>query len=181
MTTANLTIILPDETQTVTLAQALADTILQELGDSSSQGETPAQNSQSAATLHLCGDLGAGKTTFVRAFLRHCGVTGRIKSPTFALLEAYNVSSLNFYHIDFYRFSDPREWADAGFRDLFQPDSVVLIEWPEKAAGTLPTPDVLIQLATLHEGRVAVLEARTPRGTRWLNKLNPNLHGSHET
>jgi len=135
---------------------------------------TPVQSDQAAAVIHLSGDLGAGKTTFARAFLRQCGVTGRIKSPTFALLEAYNVSSLNFYHIDFYRFSDPREWADAGFRDLFQPDSVVLIEWPEKADGTLPTADVLIQLDDHDPGRIAVLEARTPRGTRWLNKLQTN-------
>ncbi|AWB35292.1 tRNA (adenosine(37)-N6)-threonylcarbamoyltransferase complex ATPase subunit type 1 TsaE [Orrella marina] len=168
MTTHHLKLNLQDETATERLAQKLASTILQD------HASAPVQSDQAAAVIHLSGDLGAGKTTFARAFLRQCGVTGRIKSPTFALLEAYNVSSLNFYHIDFYRFSDPREWADAGFRDLFQPDSVVLIEWPEKADGTLPTADVLIQLDDHDPGRIAVLEARTPRGTRWLNKLQTN-------
>lgn len=168
MTTHFLKRNLQDETATEELARQLASIILKD------RSTTPVQRDQATAVVHLSGDLGAGKTTFARAFLRQCGVTGRIKSPTFALLEAYNVSSLNFYHIDFYRFSDPREWADAGFRDLFQPDSVVLIEWPEKADGTLPTPDVLIQLADHDPGRIVTLEARTPRGTRWLNKLQTN-------
>lgn len=171
MTTNQINLTLPDESSTETLARALAQIILQD------RAEHPPAGLQAAAALHLRGELGAGKTTFARAFLRACGVSGRIKSPTFALLEAYNVSSLNFYHIDFYRFSDPREWADAGFRDLFQPDSIVLIEWPEKADDALPAPDVLIQLVDHDSGRIARLNARTPRGTRWLNKLQTQHQG----
>lgn len=171
MTTNQIHLTLADEASTERLARELAQIILQD------HAESPPAGMQAAGALHLQGDLGAGKTTFARAFLRQCGVTGRIKSPTFALLEAYNVSSLNFYHIDFYRFSDPREWADAGFRDLFQPDSIVLIEWPEKADAALPAPDVLIQLADHGSGRIARLDARTARGTRWLNKLHKQHQG----
>jgi len=165
MTTDKIDFFLENEAATEQLAKSLADIILPQCpADSQYQGV-------SAATLHLSGDLGAGKTAFARAFLRHCGVTGRIKSPTFALIEPYNVSRINFYHIDFYRFSDPREWADAGFRDLYQPDSILLIEWPEKAAGVLPEPDIHIQLTVQGDSRMAQLDARTARGTKWLDIL----------
>jgi tRNA threonylcarbamoyladenosine biosynthesis protein TsaE len=98
-------------------------------------------------------------------------VTGRIKSPSYALLESYKVSSLYFYHIDFYRFSDSSEWQDAGFRDLFRPDAVMLIEWPEKASDQLPAPDIMVHLSYAGVGRHARLEAHTKRGATWLTHL----------
>src|SRR5690606_3206336 len=125
--------------------------------------------------IHLKGDLGAGKTHFTRALLRACGVTGRIKSPSYALLESYKVSSLYFYHLDFYRFSDPREWVDAGFRDILQDNAVVLIEWPEKAGDLLPEPDLDLHLDYCGDGRLATLDARSAKGTLWITTLAPSL------
>lgn len=131
-----------------------------------------------SGSIHLKGDLGAGKTAFSRAFLRACGVTGRIKSPSYALLETYKVSNLYLYHLDFYRFSDPREWLDAGFRDLIRDDALVLIEWPEKAQDLLPPPDILISLEYSDSGRDVEIAAFTDRGQTWLNAIVPQK-GQH--
>jgi tRNA threonylcarbamoyladenosine biosynthesis protein TsaE len=128
--------------------------------------------------IHLRGDLGAGKTSFARAFLRAAGVTGRIKSPSYALLESYNLSNLYLYHFDFYRFSDPREWVDAGFRDILQSDAVVLIEWPEKAGDLLSPPDLDIYLEYADSGRFASLTAHSEKGQLWLTTLAPPAAGS---
>ena len=121
--------------------------------------------------IHLTGELGAGKTSLVRSFLRECGVTGRIKSPSYALLESYAVSNLYLYHLDFYRFSDPSEWLDAGFRDILKNDALVLIEWPERAAELLNDPDMLIELTYLPSGRHVTLNALTEKGLKWLTAL----------
>lgn len=96
--------------------------------------------------IFLQGDLGTGKSTFARAFLRAVGVEGRIKSPTYTLIEPYEVGDRCFYHLDLYRLADPEELEYLAFRDLLSEDSVLLIEWPEKAHGLLPTPDLQIQL-----------------------------------
>jgi tRNA threonylcarbamoyladenosine biosynthesis protein TsaE len=161
---------LPDETATEALGQQLAWIVLNTTNQDPPQSTTGGTE-QTAGLIYLQGNLGTGKTSLVRAFLRACGVTGRIKSPSYALLETYNVSRLNLYHIDFYRFNDPRELAEAGLRDLFTPDAVVLIEWPEKAAGHLPAPDLMIRLDLLGMGRRAEVEAATKRGASWLSKL----------
>ena len=95
-----------------------------------------------SAFIELHGPLGAGKTTFVRHLLRALGVCGRIKSPTYAVLEPYALPGLAIAHLDFYRFEDPREWADAGFRDVFAAPGLKLAEWPENAGGQLPVPDL---------------------------------------
>lgn len=91
--------------------------------------------------IFLHGDLGAGKTTLVRHVLRKLGVVGRIKSPTFAIVEPYRADGIAIWHCDFYRFDDPREWEDSGLRDLFASPGLKLVEWPEKAGGLLPRPD----------------------------------------
>jgi tRNA threonylcarbamoyladenosine biosynthesis protein TsaE len=122
-------------------------------------------------TVFLDGNLGAGKTTLTRGVLRGLGFTGRVKSPTYTLVEPYAVSSLYFYHFDLYRFNDPEEWEDAGFRDYFNSESVCLIEWADKAAGQLPAPDWLIELAPENEGRRLRLNANTPLGLACLNTL----------
>jgi tRNA threonylcarbamoyladenosine biosynthesis protein TsaE len=119
--------------------------------------------------LGLSGDLGAGKTSLVRALLRALGVMGPVKSPTFALLEPYVVSSLNFYHFDFYRFADPREFAAAGFRELFGPGAVCAIEWPERAEG-LPTPDLALTLRVEDPGRRVDIVAGSELGAACLNE-----------
>jgi tRNA threonylcarbamoyladenosine biosynthesis protein TsaE len=121
------------------------------------------------AYLELHGPLGAGKTTFVRHLLRALGVTGRIKSPSYAVLEPHRAGDLAISHFDFYRFSDPREWADAGFRDLFAAPGLKLAEWPEKAAGQLPVPDLRLDIeAQIDDTRTVELQALTPRGATLL-------------
>lgn len=161
---------LPDESATEALGQQLAAIVLSTPAQESAPS-SPSGSDQTAGLIYLQGNLGTGKTSLARAFLRACGVTGRIKSPSYALLETYNVSRLNLYHIDFYRFNDPKELAEAGLRDLFTPDAVVLIEWPEKAEGQLPAPDLMIRLDLLGMGRRAQVEAATQRGASWLSKL----------
>ena len=101
------------------------------------------------ALIELHGDLGAGKTTWVRHLLHALGVPGRIKSPTYALAERYDVGGLPIHHFDFYRFADPREWRDAGLRDAFAAPGLKLVEWPEKAGGLLPRPDLRLSLSLL--------------------------------
>jgi tRNA threonylcarbamoyladenosine biosynthesis protein TsaE len=126
------------------------------------------------ANLALHGPLGAGKTTFVRHLLRALGVTGRIKSPTYAVLEPHQVGELAISHFDFYRFDDPREWLDAGFRDLYAQPGLKLAEWPEKAAGVLPQPDLDIHLLPLEgDGRQVTLQAGTTRGVALLAAAGP--------
>jgi len=116
---------------------------------------------------YLEGDLGAGKTTLVRGLLRALGYAGRVKSPTYTLAETYELPGFELYHFDLYRMHDPREWLDAGFRDLGD-QAVSLIEWPEKATGWLPAPDVIVRLAVVDEGRALTCEAASPRGARFL-------------
>ncbi len=96
----------------------------------------------------LHGDLGSGKTTLVRHLLRALGVTGRIKSPTYAVVESYDTPGFGVWHFDFYRFGDPQEWEDAGFRDIFAGPGLKLVEWPDKAAGFLPQADIDFWLHT---------------------------------
>ena len=121
------------------------------------------------AYIELHGPLGAGKTTFVRHLLRALGVAGRIKSPTYAVLEPYTLPGLVVSHFDFYRFDDPREWADAGLRDLFAAPGLKLAEWPEKAAGMLPLPDLRLDIEPLEgDMRRVLVAAGTPRGVELL-------------
>lgn len=117
------------------------------------------------AYIELHGPLGAGKTTFVRHLLRALGVSGRIKSPTYAVLEPYALPGLNISHFDFYRFSDPREWADAGFRDLFAQPGLKLAEWPGNAVGMLPVADLRLDIEPREgDAREVRVEAGTRRG-----------------
>jgi len=119
-------------------------------------------------TIYLHGDLGAGKTTFVRGLLHRLGHVGKVKSPTYTLIEPYVVSGLQLYHFDLYRFIDPEEWDAAGFRDHFNPQSVCLVEWPERAEGLLPDADIDIHLSPYHQGRQATLSSNTDAGKQCL-------------
>jgi tRNA threonylcarbamoyladenosine biosynthesis protein TsaE len=116
--------------------------------------------------------LGAGKTTLVRGCLRALGYRGRVKSPTFTLVEVYRLSSLYLHHFDFYRFNDPREWIDAGFRDVFGGDNVCLVEWPEKAGNELPPADLAIRLEHAGNARTAHITAHTEAGAECLDRLS---------
>jgi tRNA threonylcarbamoyladenosine biosynthesis protein TsaE len=125
------------------------------------------------ALIELHGDLGAGKTTFVRHLLRALGVQGRIKSPSYAVVEPYTVATpqgeLNIWHFDLYRFADPREFEDAGFRDLLASPGLKLVEWPEKAQGVLPAPDLALHIsAQSDDSRSVQAIAHTQRGQELL-------------
>ncbi len=120
----------------------------------------------------LRGDLGAGKTTLVRAMLHALGYAGRVKSPTYALVELYEASGLHLRHFDLYRFRDPVEWEAAGFRDEFNGSNICLVEWPEKAQGLLPQEDIAIVFEILPHGRMATLAAHTAAGEKCLETLH---------
>ena len=140
---------LPDEAATLRLGEALA------------AGATD------GLVLHLCGELGSGKTTLVRGLLRALGFAGRVKSPSFSLLEPYTISSLNLYHFDFYRFKDRSEWTSSGFREYFGPGALCIVEWPERAGGLIGPPDLEIALRYRGEAREATLRAHSPAGAAW--------------
>ena len=121
------------------------------------------------AFIELHGPLGAGKTTFVRYLLRALGVPGRIKSPTYAVVEPYALPGLAISHFDFYRLTDPREWADAGFRDLFAAPGLKLAEWPEHAESMLPLADLRLFIEPQDDGSRSVrVEAGTACGVELL-------------
>jgi tRNA threonylcarbamoyladenosine biosynthesis protein TsaE len=129
--------------------------------------------------VQLLGDLGAGKTSLVRAALRALGHTGRVRSPTYTLVEPYTVArpdsaggELQLYHFDLYRFSDPAEWADAGFREYFAQGAVCLVEWPQRAGGLLGVPDLVFQLepGPNGEGRVLTAYAYSASGKACLER-----------
>jgi tRNA threonylcarbamoyladenosine biosynthesis protein TsaE len=165
MTIQSAEFALADERATARLGEALARAI---------RTMVPAI-ARHGLVVALAGDLGAGKTSVVRAMLRALGVTGAVRSPTFTLVEPYVVSSLNFYHFDFYRLADPEEFSFAGFRDMFGPASVCLIEWPDKAAGHLPQADLRIALRVADEGRQASLTAATELGTACLESITAEM------
>ena len=152
-----LNLYLPDEAATQALGAALAHT-------------APA-----AGWMALHGDLGAGKTTLVRAFLRALGYAGRVVSPTYTLVESYDIGARRIAHYDLYRLNDPEELEWMGAREDFGGDTLCLVEWPERGAGVLPPPDLAIHL--LHEGdsRRAELQAQSIVGDVWLNEVKNML------
>jgi tRNA threonylcarbamoyladenosine biosynthesis protein TsaE len=138
-------------------------------------GKACAARAANGLTLHLRGELGAGKTTLVRGFLRALGYQGRVKSPTYTLVEPYGDLRLNLYHFDFYRFEDRSEWLSSGFREHFNPDSLCIVEWPERAGDLIALPDLEIHLEyqndTGMETRRATLRAHTAAGETWLSSV----------
>ena len=148
---------LPDEAATLAFGQALGPLL------------------EPGMVVWLDGDLGAGKTTLVRALLRGLGHVGPVKSPTYTLVEVYVVSSLYLYHFDFYRFSEPEEFDDAGLGEYFRDDTVCLVEWPEKAAGYVPPADLTIVFrfsdGLPEAGRELECVADSEVGRRCLSKL----------
>jgi tRNA threonylcarbamoyladenosine biosynthesis protein TsaE len=121
------------------------------------------------AFIELRGDLGAGKTTLVRHLLRALGVRERIKSPTYTVVEPHEVAGLAIWHFDFFRFSDPREWEDAGLRDIFAGPGLKLAEWPENAGPLLPQADLVVRMQVrADESRHVTVNAQTPLGQELL-------------
>lgn len=123
--------------------------------------------------IHLCGELGAGKTTFVRGFLRGMGYEGVVKSPTYTLVESYEQLIKTVYHFDLYRLNDPLELENIGIRDYFEKGVICLIEWPEKAGTLLPPPDLKIEIAYFSdEQRKLTVTALSDRGRHVVQAIN---------
>ncbi|NII52996.1 tRNA (adenosine(37)-N6)-threonylcarbamoyltransferase complex ATPase subunit type 1 TsaE [Luteibacter sp. SG786] len=144
---------LPDEAATITLGQQLASLL------------------QGGLVVYLHGDLGAGKTTFARAFLRALGVGERVKSPTYSLIEGYDLEGRRAFHLDLYRIADPGELEWLGLDSLAEPGAIVLVEWPERGTGALPPVDLEIRFRHDGSGRIVSFEPRSSAGQHLINQL----------
>lgn len=146
-------------------------TIAQDEAAMISVGTALAQVLTQGTVVYLVGDLGAGKTTFTRGFLRGLGHQGAVKSPTYTLVEPYELAQGIVYHFDLYRLQDPEELELLGIRDYFNADSIVLVEWPGRGEPLLPSPDVLLNISVLETGRALQFSAFTPHGQQALQQL----------
>jgi tRNA threonylcarbamoyladenosine biosynthesis protein TsaE len=148
---------LPDSGATETLGRSLAATL--------------PRSATTGAVLYLQGELGTGKTTTARSLLQALGVIGKVRSPTYALIDTYVLPGLACVHIDLYRVQSRSEVEELGIRDLSGPGSLMLIEWPEKGAGAIPPADLLLALDYAGEARQASVRAESQFGNDWLSKL----------
>lgn len=153
MSVAPVKVNLPNEAATVALARRLAPAL------------------RDGGVLFLRGELGAGKTTFARALLRALGVGERVKSPTYSLLERYNVDGRDAFHLDLYRIAGAGELEWLGLDELDQPPAIVLVEWPERGTGALPAPDLEVALEHEDNGRRGYLTPMSTRGRDWLDAI----------
>ncbi|WP_229819759.1 tRNA (adenosine(37)-N6)-threonylcarbamoyltransferase complex ATPase subunit type 1 TsaE [Kushneria pakistanensis] len=149
-------------------------TIILEAGDEAAQvaiGRQLADALEYRGIVYLNGELGAGKTTLTRGVLRALGHDGAVKSPTYTLVEPYNLDGGRVYHFDLYRLADPEELEFLGARDMFADESLTLVEWPIRGEGWLPAADVVITLSLIEQGRRLVLESGSDHGARALTRL----------
>ena len=148
---------LADEEATIAMGLALATVVKTKL--------------KQGVVVFLNGDLGAGKTTLSRGFVRGMGHKGNVKSPTYTLVEPYDLADWHVYHFDLYRLSDPEELEYMGIRDYFEDNCCCLIEWPEKGRGLLAKEDLIINIAYIGEQRNISLNASTEKGVNLLKEL----------
>ncbi len=130
-----------------------------------------ARHTKAGCVIFLQGDLGAGKTTFVRGFLQSLGFQGNVKSPTYTLVEPYELGDMTVFHFDLYRLGDPEELEYLGIRDYFTDQSICLIEWPERGEGVLPLADLLLNITVEQRGRRINWQAQTEKGRQLADKL----------
>lgn len=130
-----------------------------------------ARTLQAGCVIYLDGNLGAGKTTFVRSVLQTLGYEGRVKSPTYTLVERYEAGGFQLRHFDLYRFRDEEEWETAGFRDEFDGHNICMVEWPELAGQLLPAADIVIAFEILTQGRTVTISAFSDLGEQCLSTL----------
>ena len=123
------------------------------------------------AVIYLHGDLGAGKTTLVRGYLKSLGYPGPVRSPTYTLVEPYDTAAGRVYHLDLYRLADPEELEFLGIRDIQAEQGIMLVEWPEQGNGCLPAADLVLSIAHRADGRDVEFEANTEQGTRILSAM----------
>lgn len=138
-------------------------------------GATCSRASHLVSSIYLLGDLGAGKTTFVRGFLTGLGHEGAVKSPTYTLVESYTLDGKTIHHFDLYRLNQAEELEAIGVRDYFENAALCLLEWPEKAEGFLPDPDIMIDLEYDGEGRQGHIKALSDQGVSFLTDIKNNL------
>jgi len=148
------------------LQRTLADAVAME-----TLGAALAAQVEPGTRLFLQGELGTGKTTLARGFLKQLGHSGRVKSPSFALIEAYELAPFSVFHFDLYRMRSPAELESIGFRDYFDREGICLIEWPERGGALLGDPDLRIRLSVAPPGRHVELESCSARGERLLARL----------
>lgn len=134
-------------------------------------GARIARVTQGVGVIFLEGDLGAGKTTLSRGIIRGLGHVGAVKSPTFTLVEPYEIGSVRAFHFDLYRLVDPEELEFLGIRDYFEGDALCLLEWPQRGAGFLPKPDLTITITPHNNGRSVHLLSQGSRGESWCAAL----------
>lgn len=138
-------------------------------------GEALGQVLQGRGLVYLEGELGAGKTTLTRGILRAYGHLGAVKSPTYTLVEPYELGSQRVYHLDLYRLSDPEELEFIGGRDVLADDALSIIEWPSRGEGWLPAPDLHLTLEVMDQGRLVSLVAGSDHGERILATLQSQV------
>jgi tRNA threonylcarbamoyladenosine biosynthesis protein TsaE len=155
----------------------LLERILATEADTERLGAALASQLRAGLVLFLHGELGTGKTTLVRGVLRGLGYTGAVKSPTYTLVEPYQMGGLAIYHFDLYRLNDPEELEFLGMRDYLEGKGVCLVEWAERGAGVLPVPDVDIAIERQEVGRVVRFTSRTENGAMLLRGLTIALDG----
>lgn len=149
---------LADEAATIAMGAALAQVLKN-------------TDEQQTLVVYLNGDLGAGKTTLTRGFVQGMGHKGNVKSPTYTLVEPYELANWRIFHFDLYRLSDPEELEYMGIRDYFNHDCCCFIEWPEKGSGLLAQADLIINIAYQDEQRIIYLQAESGHGEQVMSKL----------
>jgi tRNA threonylcarbamoyladenosine biosynthesis protein TsaE len=142
-----------------------------EVADMEALGARLAASLGKVRLVYVHGPLGAGKTTLVRGLLRALGHLGAVKSPTFTLVEPYELRGLPVYHFDLYRLNDPEELEFLGMRDYLHGEGVCVVEWAERAQGVLPAPDIDVMIQATEKGRMVRIAAHTDSGNALLNAL----------